>query len=349
MKKKQSKFDIRHKETLTLFLREYFELFFPDIAGKIKFETAKFLDKELIALFGETKKKDQHRITDALILVEAEISDKKQPELIMIHWEQESQRKNAHGERMFHYFCGIYFKFRLPVFPIAMYTDPHKWRKPVKKKFKISLFKHTVSEYNYHLIKLKDFKASEFEKKADENPLASAYLPLTDYPKKDRPVIKAKAVKGIAKKLPPGKKQSTLYSLIQESMKLNKYEEKQYRELIRTDPTYKEAKMLESIEEVGREQGILIGEILMAQRILKQDVYSTEDLEYKGIDELESILAEIGKPERLETGTQKGVLIGEILMAQRILKQNIHSQKELENKNLDELSNILAEFEGKLN
>ncbi|MCP4350675.1 MAG: hypothetical protein GY795_34840 [Desulfobacterales bacterium] len=50
MKKKQSKFDIRCKETLTLFLREYSELFFPDIAGKIKFETAKFLDRELTRL-----------------------------------------------------------------------------------------------------------------------------------------------------------------------------------------------------------------------------------------------------------------------------------------------------------
>lgn len=299
-KKTQSKFDIRHKETLTLFLREYFELFFPDIAGKIKFETATFLDKELIALFGETEKtdgkEDEHRITDALILAEAETSDRKEPELIMIHWEQESQRKKTYDERMFHYFCGIYFKFQLPVFPIVMFTDPHKPRKPLKKKFKISLFGDTVSEYNYHVINLKDFKASDFEKKTDENPLAAAYLPLTDYPRKDRPLIKAKAVRGIAKKLPPGKKQSTLYSLIQESLKLDKKEEKQYQKLIQANPVYKEAKMLESMKEVGREEGreegVLIGEILMAQRILKQDVYSKEELKDRGIDELINILAE---------------------------------------------------------
>ncbi|MCP4106870.1 MAG: hypothetical protein GY749_15245 [Desulfobacteraceae bacterium] len=127
--------------------------------------------------------------------------------------------------------------------------------KDAKKKFKISLFKHKVSEYNYHLIKLKSFKAEEFEKKAEENPLAAAYLPLTDYPKKERPVIKAKAIKGISK-LPLGKKQSTLYSLIQESIKLNKDEEKQYRELMSTDPMYKEAKMLQSIEEVSIEKGL---------------------------------------------------------------------------------------------
>ncbi len=67
------------------------------------------------------------------------------------------------------------------------------------------------------------------------------------------------------------------------------------------------------------------------------------------LESIEEVGIEKGIEQGIMLGTQKGVLIGEILMAQRILKQNIHSQKELENKNLDELSNILAEFEGKLN
>ncbi|MCP4113610.1 MAG: hypothetical protein GY749_50145 [Desulfobacteraceae bacterium] len=68
------------------------------------------------------------------------------------------------------------------------------------------------------------------------------------------------------------------------------------------------------------------------------------------LESIEEVGIEKGIEQGIVLGTQKGVLIGEILMAQRqILKQNIHSQKELENKNLDELSNILAEFEGKLN
>ncbi|MDM8525521.1 hypothetical protein QUF80_19300 [Desulfococcaceae bacterium HSG8] len=61
----------RMMKPLTLFLREYFELFFPDLAERTDFETAIFLDKELIALFGEEREKndkDQQRITDALIL-----------------------------------------------------------------------------------------------------------------------------------------------------------------------------------------------------------------------------------------------------------------------------------------
>ena len=65
-------------------------------------------------------------------------------------------------------------------------------------------------------------------------------------------------MKGIAG-IPEGKKRATLYSLIQESIKLDSEEEKQFRELVRTNPMYQEVKMLESVEEVGIEKGIEMG------------------------------------------------------------------------------------------
>jgi hypothetical protein len=251
MTETHSRFDIRHKETLTLFLREYFELFFPDLAKKLRFETAVFLDKELTALFGESE--EQHKITDALILIRMAADDEAEKR-ILIHWEQESKKKKDFEERMFHYFCGIYFRYRCTVFPIAMFTDPVKWKKPVKNTFRISLFRYPVNRFSYRLIKLKNYKAGDLEKKTEENPLAAAYLPLTDYPDSERPVIKAKAVLGIAK-LPPGQKQATLFSLIQESLQLDRKEEKQFQKLIRTDPLYKEVKMLQSVKDVGIEEG----------------------------------------------------------------------------------------------
>ncbi len=260
MKKTGNRFDIRHKETLTLFLREYFELFFPDLVDKIRFETARFLDKELIALFEKDGEKlsgeDQQRITDALILVDVLLEGME--EQIFIHWEQQGEKQDAFNQRMFHCFCGIFFKFKKPVFPIAMFTDSAKWRKPVKDTYTISLCGYPINEFTYRLIKLKHIPAVEFEKKAAKNPLAAAYLPLTDYPKKDRPLIKAKAIKGITG-VEQGPKRSVLYSLIQQSLELNPEEEKKFREIIGDNPMFKEAKMLQSIEEVGMEKGIDIG------------------------------------------------------------------------------------------
>jgi len=49
---------------------------------------------------------------------------------------------------------------------------------------------------------------------------------------------------------------------------------------------------IEKGEEIGRKEGVVIGEILMAQRVLKQPIYSYADLETKNLKELEKILAE---------------------------------------------------------
>ncbi|MGE0087551.1 MAG: hypothetical protein AB7S75_24340, partial [Desulfococcaceae bacterium] len=155
--------------------------------------------------------------------------------------------------------------------------------------------------------KLKHIPAAEFEKKMAENPLAAAYLPLTDYPKKDRPLIKAKAVNGIAK-VPQGPKRSVLYSLIDQSLQLKPEEEREFRELVQNNPMFQEAKMLQSIEEVGiekgLEKGILIGlekgeqkkaeetavKMLLSQWLNKEQISEITGLDRKKLDELEKRL-----------------------------------------------------------
>ncbi len=310
--KKRSKFDIRHKEALRLCLREYFDLFFPELAGKMQFNTARFLDKELIALSeevkGQRRDKEQQRLTDALILIQ--INMNKKQEWILIHWEQESKKKKGFEERMFHYFCGIYFKYRKLVFPIAMFTDPAKWKKPIMDTFSLSLLRYPVNEFTYRLIKLKDHSAGDFEKLAGKNPLAAAYLPLTDYPKKDRPVIKAKAVRGIAK-MPTGPKRATLFSLIQESIPLDTGEEKAYQKLIQRDPFYKEVKMLQSIKEVGIEEGVEIG--------LEQGLEKGRILTMK---EVAKSLLQSGKLTQKEISVITGLKPAEIRKLSKALKKS---------------------------
>jgi hypothetical protein len=297
MKQTGNRFDIRHKETLMLFLREYFQLFFPDLADKINFETARFLDKELNALFEEAGdkrlQKDRQRIADALILVEV-VADMAE-EQILIYWEHQGAKPQRIQNRVFHCFCGVFFKFKKPVFPIVMFTDPVKWRKPVEKTCRIEIFGRPVNEFAYQQIKLKHISAEEFEKKAAENPLAAAYLPLTDYPKKDRPLIKAKAVKGIAG-VEKGPRRSVLYSLIDHSLPLDQDEEKAFQKIIQENPMFQEAKMLQSIEEVGMEKGIeqekeaTAKKLLLSQWLTKEQILEITGLDRKKLEELEKKL-----------------------------------------------------------
>jgi hypothetical protein len=308
MKQTGNRFDIRHKETLTLFLKEYFELFFPDLADKINFGTARFLDKELNALFEEAGdkrlQKDRQRIADALILVE--VLAGMTEEQVLIYWEHQGAKPQEIQRRVFHCFCGVFFKFKKPVFPVVMFTDPARWRKPVERTCRIEIFGRPVNDFAYQQIKLKHIPAEEFEKKAAENPLAAAYLPLTDYPKKDRPLIKAKAVKGIAG-VEKGPRRSVLYSLIDHSLPLDPAEEKAFQEIIQENPSFQEAKMLQSIEEVGMEKGLEKGRkegmekgmekaainLLRSQWLTKEQISEITGLDRKKLEELEKKLKSV--------------------------------------------------------
>ena len=216
-------------------------------------------------------------------------------EQILIYWEHQGAKLREIQRRVFHCFCGVYFKFKKPVFPVVMFTDPARWRKPVEKTCRIEIFGRPVNEFAYQQIKLKHIPVEEFEKKAAENPLAAAYLPLTDYPKKDRPLIKAKAINGVAG-VEEGPRRSVLYSLIDHSLPLEPDEEKAFQEIIQENPIFQEAKMLQSIEEVGMEKGIDIGvesavmKLLRAQVLTKEQIADIIGLNMEKIETLEKKL-----------------------------------------------------------
>ena len=232
------------------------------------FETTRFLDKELLALFGEN---DVQSHTDALILLDIELDGRL--EWMLIHWEQQDRRQDDFEQRMFRYFCGIYFRYQKLVFPIAMFTDPGKWKKPVPDRFQLSLLEHPIVEYHYQLIRLKGYTAGEFEEKGATNPLVWAYLPLTDYDRRDRPWMVARAMRGVADTVRDSGKQATLFSLIERSVPLNAEEKREFEEFIVRDERFREVRMLQSMEELGIEkgieQGMARGEIRATLRMIR--------------------------------------------------------------------------------
>ena len=251
-----SKFDVRHKETIRLFLKEFFELFYPDICPLINFETVQFLDKELISLFEDREElpgQDRKTRTDMLILLSAKIDGLE--EKILIHWEGQGEKEADFAERMFYYFCGGYYKYRKKIFPIALFTDDAEWRQRISATFKMILFRYFVCKYRFQLIKLKDYSARKFEKRQPTNPLVWGYLPLTQYKEKERPGIAAKARLGVLRTVQDEQKRATLFSLIEQSLGLSQAEEAACYQIMRKDISFKEVKMLQSFEELGFEKG----------------------------------------------------------------------------------------------
>jgi len=133
-------------------------------------------------------------------------------------------------------------------------------------------------------------------------------------------------------------------------MVLPKELEDDYHQEIMEFEEERKMRYVTTAERIGMKKGKLIGEILMAQRILRLPDYSEEELEAKKLDELKSIFEERPYIKAAEpVGREQERLIGEILMAQRILRLSDYSEEELEGKNLDELKSIFKKIEAKLN
>ncbi|QTA86099.1 Uncharacterized protein dnm_021170 [Desulfonema magnum] len=96
--------------------------------------------------------------------------------------------------------------------------------------------------------------------------------------------------------MPQGRKRATLFSLIQESLKLTGAEEKRFQKIVQTDPLYQEAKMLQSIEEVGYERGLEQGlkttakNLLKTGKLTKQEIAEVTGLKLSEVRELAKVL-----------------------------------------------------------
>ena len=93
-----------------------------------------------------------------------------------------------------------------------------------------------------------------------------------------------------------GPRRSALYSLIDHSLPLDPDEEKTFQDIIQENPMFQEAKMLQSIEEVGMEKGIeqekesTAKKLLLTQWLTKEQILEITGLDRKKLEELEKKL-----------------------------------------------------------
>ena len=84
------------KKLLENFLKDFLELFFPDVAERLDFGTVQFLDKELTTDFprGTTREVD----------VAAKVGTQQgEPEIVLVHVEVQARPEKDFGRRMFEY------------------------------------------------------------------------------------------------------------------------------------------------------------------------------------------------------------------------------------------------------
>ncbi|HLQ46047.1 MAG TPA: Rpn family recombination-promoting nuclease/putative transposase, partial [Planctomycetaceae bacterium] len=171
------------KQLVEAFFCEFLELFCPAEAAQIDFRQVEFLREEI---FTDVRQGRRRRL-DSVAKVRLKRGGER---FILVHFEFEASRKDQNfPQRMFEYFCQLFLRHRLPIVPIAVFSDDADWSQPVPDFFELSLSPRSRVRLDFHLIKLSQLDYRPFLKSS--NPLAFALMAKMKYTRRQRVRMKA--------------------------------------------------------------------------------------------------------------------------------------------------------------
>jgi hypothetical protein len=248
------------KELLTTFFVYFVERFVPDVAVYLEREGLQFLDKEVftdVAAAG-----DRHEVD---LLVKARFSGREAFFLILV--ENQASAQSDFPARMFSYFARLHEKFRLPIYPIVLFSYDVPLR-PEPSRYQVQFPNRTVLDFSYEVIQLNRLNWRDYLR--SPSPVAAALMTRMQIAPEDRPKVKLECLRMLVTlKLDPAR--ATLISAFMNSyLKLTAAEHLAYNRAVEAImPPEREAVMawtnewieqgIEQGIERGREQGLALG------------------------------------------------------------------------------------------
>jgi predicted transposase YdaD len=175
------------KELLRTFFVEFIELFLPDVAVYLDASTIEFLDREVFTDLGGG---ERHEVD---LVVKARFQGR--DAFFLIHVETQSWPQAAFPERMFDYFALLHLKFRLPIYPIALFSYDAPLR-PEHNKFTVDFPDLQPLRFEFRAIQLNRLDWREFIRRP--NPVAAALMTKMKIAPEDRPRVKLECLRMIA-------------------------------------------------------------------------------------------------------------------------------------------------------
>jgi Domain of unknown function (DUF4351)/Putative transposase, YhgA-like len=172
------------KELLTTFFVEFVDLFFPDVAAYLDRDFITFLDKEI---FTDVTEGDQF---EADLVVKARFLD--QEAYFLIHLEHQSYSQADFDYRMYRYFARFYEKFRLPIYPIVIFSFDEPLR-PEPSSHQVAFPAFVVLQFNYRVVQLNRLHWRDYLQ--SPNPVASALMAKMQIAPEDRPQVKMECLR----------------------------------------------------------------------------------------------------------------------------------------------------------
>ncbi len=243
------------KNALDVFLPEFMQFFYQEIAAQIAWEAKyEMLDKELQAL--SNKSKVGKKLVDKLIKVRLRSGATC---FVLLHVEVQGQYKINFAQRLFEYFYRLYDRYRQPVLTMVVLTDNRpNWR---PKSYPMQVCGHKVNHFRFLTRKLLDYRDQRATLLEHANPFATivaAHLAALDTRTDPNARYQHKFAlmrqlyrKGLARETIVN-----LFSFIDRVLTLPKEFEIRYNSSIKQLEGEHNVRYITSVERIGREQGL---------------------------------------------------------------------------------------------
>jgi hypothetical protein len=243
--------DQRFKEFLYAFLQDFLKLFYPDVEERVDFWSVEFLDKEVFTEAADGSRREAD--------VVAKLRGKRgPPEILLIHVEVQGQwTKREVPARMYQYYSLLSSRYRIPIFPIAVYLRGGKEGLAVEEH-RVQLYGREVLRFRYDSVRLARLDVEEYREKG--GPAGAALGALMDRTSSREPErLRASLLRRIAKSRLEEARQLLLVDLVETYFQLTGEQRERYRRLVSRkeyrDVQHVEMTWAEKLEEKGREEG----------------------------------------------------------------------------------------------
>ncbi len=149
-------------------MREFLELFFPELAARLDFESLEFQDKEHLKGFPDGRRREPDVVTWVRTWQGS-------PEIVIVHVETQASTEPDFGRRMFEYYALLWLEFDAPVFPIVLYVKEGGREGIETSIYRHELFGREVMRFQYGSVALARIAGQEY---VEKGPLAAALAAL---------------------------------------------------------------------------------------------------------------------------------------------------------------------------
>ena len=236
------------KELISTFFVEFLELFVPDMLLYLEADSLVALDKEV---FGDVDSEDKY---EADLVIKAHF--KAQDAFFLIHVEHQSYDQSIFGARMFRYFIRLYEKYKMPVYPIAIFSYDTPYR-PEPDKFTISFPNKEVLELRYDVVQLNRLDWRTYLTKP--NPIASALMAKMAIAPADRVRVKLECLRMLAGLKLNLARTRLISGFVDKYLKLDQTERVSFTQAIDEVIPPQEKEQVMEIVTSWMEEGIVIG------------------------------------------------------------------------------------------